>query len=376
MLRHQPGVVSFSFLTDIMTASLSENEGIDKKEVESARKHLRRTLQECYSDEFRFQTINQRLFIYPGTLTLEVLVSKHIDLKTELEGCESISKDEKLALDVAKSIRNEITTLNDKMPWPPQPEEHLTPDKFTITRTLSMFLSGLLRGKITGNESSRVSRLKMYFAQDLVYAVTRGRVKTPKSILLPSVINTLTNCTELINLTNKFGHGISYTLLAEMNTENAYAVWENKCQGMAIPPVAKEETFTIYVADNIDRLEETLDGFNTTHTVNNLILQNGKFNEIDFERGPKCKRCRRSFKVDDIGDELNYVTGARMGPKNLIFPENPDSELLKAKQRRIYLGWVILRKYSVERLVPSWTGFQILVSNNVLTLKTSVARRN
>ena len=61
-----------------------------------------------------------------------------------------------------------------------------------------------------------------------------------------------------------------------------------------------------------------------------------------------------------------------MGPKNLIFPENRDSELLKAKQRRIYLGWVILRKYSVERLIPSWTGFQILVSHNVLTLKTSV----
>ena len=64
----------------------------------------------------------------------------------------------------------------------------------------------------------------MSFAQDLVYAVTRGRVKTPKSILLPRVIKTLTNCTELINLTNKLGHGTSYTSLAEMNTENAYAV--------------------------------------------------------------------------------------------------------------------------------------------------------
>ena len=59
-----------------------------KKEVESARKNLHRTIQECYFDEFRFQTISLRLFIYPDTLTLEVLVSKHIDLKTELEGCE------------------------------------------------------------------------------------------------------------------------------------------------------------------------------------------------------------------------------------------------------------------------------------------------
>ena len=59
MLRHQPDVVSFSYFTDIMTASLSENEGIDKMEVESVRKNLRRTIEECYSDEFHFQTISQ-----------------------------------------------------------------------------------------------------------------------------------------------------------------------------------------------------------------------------------------------------------------------------------------------------------------------------
>ena len=54
MLHHQPDVVSFSFFTDLMAASLSENEGIDKKEVESARENLRRTIEECYSDEFHF----------------------------------------------------------------------------------------------------------------------------------------------------------------------------------------------------------------------------------------------------------------------------------------------------------------------------------
>ena len=114
MVRHQPGVVSFSYFTDIMAASLSANEGIDK---ESARKNLRRTIEEeCYYDEFHFQTISQRLFIYLDTLTLGVLVSKQINLETELEGRESISKDGNLDLDVAKSIRNEITSLNDHTP--------------------------------------------------------------------------------------------------------------------------------------------------------------------------------------------------------------------------------------------------------------------
>ena len=68
------------------------------------------------------------------------------------------------------------------------------------------------------------------FCQKSKYINNSREPLTPKSILLPSVTETLTNYTELINLTNKLGHGISYTLLAEMNTENAYAVWENRCQ--------------------------------------------------------------------------------------------------------------------------------------------------
>ena len=81
---------------------------------------------------------------------------------------------------------------------------------------------------------------------------------------------------------------------------------------------------------------------------------------------------RRSFNVDNVDHDLIYINGPRIGPTNLVFYDNKDSLLLKAKQRRRYLGWSTLRKNNIERLIPSWTGFQILVTNNVLTLKTSV----
>ena len=45
-------------------------------------------------------------------------------------------------------------------------------------------------------------------------------MKTPKSVLYPYAIKDLTNCTGLITMTNRLGHGISYTLLEEVETEN------------------------------------------------------------------------------------------------------------------------------------------------------------
>ena len=60
------------------------------------------------------------------------------------------------------------------------------------------------------------------FSQDLVYVITNGRVKTPKSILHPYHIKSLTNNIELINITCHLGDGISFSLIGELSTEIAY----------------------------------------------------------------------------------------------------------------------------------------------------------
>ena len=148
--------------------------------------------------------------------------------------------------------------MKDSLPWPPQPED-LYPETFVIPDSLDNFMTVLLDdGK---NCSNRQSRLKYSFAQDMIYAITNGIVKTPKSFLMPTIIKTLTNNTELINITNKLGHGVSYTLLMEADTENAYNIFEKQLKDdCVISATCKKEAFSIYVADNIDRLEETLTG--------------------------------------------------------------------------------------------------------------------
>ena len=47
-----------------------------------------------------------------------------------------------------------------------------------------------------------------FLAQDVVYAMSWGKIKIPKCIMLPYTIKSLTNCTELIDICYKIGHGV------------------------------------------------------------------------------------------------------------------------------------------------------------------------
>ena len=102
--------------------------------------------------------------------------------------------------------------------------------------------------------------MKLFFSQDLIYAITHGKIKTPKSILFPYAIKSLTNNTELINITHKYVHGISYTILEELDTEYALLQLNRREEtgGVVLPEGCEERELAIVVADNIDRNEETL----------------------------------------------------------------------------------------------------------------------
>ena len=110
-----------------------------------------------------------------------------------------------------RKVKKEIKEMKDSMPWPPQPND-LTPDKIEIPQSLRVFLEPVM--------DTRPARLMNSVAQDIIY-VSAGRIRTVKSVLLTSLVKALTNNTELMHTLNRFGHGISYTLLMEAETENA-----------------------------------------------------------------------------------------------------------------------------------------------------------
>ena len=143
--------------------------------------------------------------------------------------------------------------------------QNLSPDQFKIPEGLETFLDVLYSGSNKERElNPRTPRFRFSLVQDLIYNVSEGRVKIPKSISLPCTIKNLTNNTELVNVVNRLGHGVSYIAPMELFVENAYKIYEEKFErSLVLPRDVLKEEFTIYVADidrlmNIDRLEETL----------------------------------------------------------------------------------------------------------------------
>ena len=69
--------------------------------------------------------------------------------------------------------------------------------------------------------SANVRRKVQSLGQDLIFSSFNGRIKTPKHILLPMAIKSMTGSSEEVKLLNRSGHGLSYTQIEEVETAMA-----------------------------------------------------------------------------------------------------------------------------------------------------------
>ena len=77
-------------------------------------------------------------------------------------------------------------------------------------------------------------------AQDIIFAVSHGRILTLKHVALPLTLRHLTRSRQVVTLLNRFGHGISDSKLSEIET------------AMAEHVLPKGE-LSIFIPENIDR---------------------------------------------------------------------------------------------------------------------------
>ena len=277
--------------------------------------------------------------MYPNTLAIDKAVLHFFELKTELEALQGPKRnDEENVIKAARLLNNEIKNLNPQMSWPPK-EDDLIPSRINayIPHLVDLFLTVLISGKPLDSENcctERTIRLKESFAEDIVFSVTNGVVKTPKNVLFPAVVKALCNNTEILKLFNKFGHGISYDLVEEIETEYALQVINEQRENRVFIPanVMQEEarsTVALMVADNIDNLECTLSGSGTSHRVNSILVTERNETECRDESDdqdfapPVAKKCRRSLPATVVTGEIpEYYGGKRKGPGELLLVQN------------------------------------------------------
>jgi hypothetical protein len=118
----------------------------------------------------------------------------------------------------------------------------------------------------SGSENTIRSKV-LSLVQDMVYGVSGGKKWTPKHIGLGSTLHQATRSKHLVNLFHKAVHCLSYQQILQVDTALAEHTLESLDSDSCavIPPGLDKSNFIYVTADNIDILDETLDGKNTFH---------------------------------------------------------------------------------------------------------------
>ncbi|KAJ8685330.1 hypothetical protein QAD02_021123 [Eretmocerus hayati] len=236
-----------------------------------------------------------------------------------------------------------------------------------VPHELSEFLKCLICGRDTKNkESSRYIRKANYCAQDIIYAVHRGKVLPSKHIKLGLTLKSLTSSRRAIDVLNGYGHIPSYTVLVGLETEATFS-----CSGKSnICPddiVLRPDLGTGVAYNNFDRNIETQSGNDTMHDTVGIIYQNVVESDTDSEDdenavqetpGRTARRRRFESNVLQIAEYNRHVTYH----KTFIPPDSPlrvvESNIFYSA--RIFDNLFMMAHYAEIPNTPMWVGYESL----------------
>ena len=307
------------------------------------KKHIRRKLEAEFGESLSIFHNNGKLLVVPDSLDIKNLSSQLMSIKKEFDSLrENTSGLTQSVRKVAKLIRNELkTTHTEDLSWPPNPVE-LDKDYLPLSPFATLFLTTLISGDPDKPATSRIQRLVLSIFQDLMFAVSEGTCLTAKHVFLPWTVKTLTGNVELIKMFNRFGHGISYSKLEEIETALCLQKIENVNEmGVALPLNVYPRVPTTLAFDNIDRLEETLSGGGTSHRVNGIAVQ-PMVHTIQAPKPPASMPKQRKRSIDHVEyASPSYNTGQRVGPplvKRLRIDCSEDVKIAEMKN----LTWCVV----------------------------------
>ena len=106
--------------------------------------------------------------------------------------------------------------------------------------------------KRVSNISPDVNRLALSLSQDLIHSVSRGSIKTPKNVALPMTVKSLAGNVELKTILNRFGHGLSYSQVEEVETALVEMQIAKQQHGVLVTSVCYPYVPAVFCWDNND----------------------------------------------------------------------------------------------------------------------------
>lgn len=245
-------------------------------------------------------------------------------------------------------------------------------DKDHVEEIIPQSLFLLLSLIIGENEDSQNYNRILSIAQDIIYVQSKGRILTPKHIGLGVALHHMTRSKQIVQLVNQAGHCISYEGIQKVDTSIAkYELSKYKENNNTITPSnLVHNKFTQFAVDNIDIIEDVLDGKGTFHATQCAAFQCGVNPDSSCNKDIGKSRSLGPSLPDDFHKILNSGYVVRQRPKP-IFDIKIQQQWFKtekyvldqAKSRDI--AWLLCRMEGPnQQHIPAWTGFNHLVSQS------------
>ena len=267
--------VKISELLERFVSKLSE-EGVSAPSYRSSK--LKNRLIKSFGNRLSYhqpQDRSQSEIIYSSRVTtgevVETIASTSGEQWKDEDGTEEVPPEAKAnekyfhVYHAAKMIRSLLTEMKPVMSWPPTEDDldcsdSIVPDMlYNMLAWISSSDVEYCNKRVCG-VSPDVHRIVLSLAQDLIYCVSRGRIKTPKHVTLPLTVKSLTGNAELVTILNRFGHALSYSQIEELETALAEKEIEKEQDGIVVPGSCSMGVPAVFCWDNNDLLEETLSG--------------------------------------------------------------------------------------------------------------------
>ena len=200
----------------------------------------------------------------------------------------------------------------------------------------------------------------MSIAQDLIYAESKGRKQTHKSLALGLAVRQLTGSVRLLTILHGLGHVASPSTVSKHDTALAIASVQDEGDEIKIPRNINQSAFTSIVWDNNDFNEETLSGKGTTHVANGIILQNmqGRMGEkVLVSKKTRAMKAPES-KIFPFSNRKKGAISLKTEASGVVLNEESYSHELNTARMADFL-YIMSRKNASENLqyLPGWTGF-------------------
>ena len=280
-----------------------------------------------------------------------------------------------VALEIGKLLRD---SQGINAGWPPDSHDlTLTREKESIPVMLYNFLAWSVgftcdptmdkKVEISSKEDTRVVSI----AQDLIYAESKGKKQTHKSLALGMAVRQMTGSVRLLKILHGLGHTASADAVSKHDTALAIISSNGDGKELKIPRNISKNIFTTLVWDNNDFNEEMLSGKGTIHVANGIIVQNENTGLNELAEKETVSKKTRTIKAP----EFNIIPFTSK-EKGILSLHNESFELsIKEESHRgqqtlarnadfLYLSQ---RKRASEdgEYLPGWTGFNTNIYKEV-----------